>query len=172
MARQGRAQPVRSWWVGPEVAADLEVPQTIAGLHGWYDASKITGLSGGVRVPQWDDSSGSGNHAVQGSGASQPTYETAVINGLPVVRFDGSNDSLPITNTDMLAMTNNAAGMTAIAVAKVSTAAAVVRQIFTVSSGSVATAVRFKFGQRATGSGVWATSVRRDDVGSSINVEG
>lgn len=69
-------------------------PRTIVGLKFWLDASRISGLSDGAAVAQWDDSSGQGNHATQATAANQPVYKAGVINGRPVVRFDGSNDSL------------------------------------------------------------------------------
>src|SRR5215216_5960726 len=116
MAHRGRSQPVRSWWVSPEGARALEAPETVAGLHLWLAADKITGLSNGAAVTQWNDFSGFANHAAQATALNQPSYQTNVINGLPVVRFDGSSDRLPITNADILAMTNNAAGCTIMAV--------------------------------------------------------
>ena len=63
----------------------------------WYDAGQITGLSDGDPVSQWDDESANADHAVQTTGASQPIYKTGIINGHPVVRFDGSNDRMRLS---------------------------------------------------------------------------
>jgi len=57
-------------------------------LH--YDADAIVGLDDGDAVCTWNDSSGSGNH---GTGIGGPTYHTGIINGRPIVRLDGSNDT-------------------------------------------------------------------------------
>ena len=70
-------------------------PLGLAGLKLWLDAAdlgSITESSGAVN--QWNDKSGQGNHATQGTGAAQPLLVTNVQNGLPVIRFDGSNDCL------------------------------------------------------------------------------
>lgn len=74
--------------------AEAELPQTISDLAGWWDATKITGLSDGAAVSQWDDSSGANRHATQGTAGNQPTYQTGEMNGRPVVRFDGTDDYL------------------------------------------------------------------------------
>lgn len=60
----------------------------------WFKADGITGLSDAAAVTQWDDASGNGRHVLQATAANQPLYKTAILNGLPVVRFDGSNDRL------------------------------------------------------------------------------
>jgi hypothetical protein len=57
----------------------------------WLDAADsetITESSGSVS--QWDDKSGSGNHATQSSGSLQPNKDRTTLNGLPVVSFDGT----------------------------------------------------------------------------------
>ncbi|MGA1531450.1 MAG: hypothetical protein ACO33E_00145 [Aquiluna sp.] len=56
------------------------------------DASTVTTVSGAVS--QWDDKSGSGNHVTQANSALRPIYQSSVLNSLPVVRFDGSDDQL------------------------------------------------------------------------------
>ena len=50
------------------------------------------------RVTEWLDQSGRGNHLVQTTLASQPVYVGGQLNGLPVLRFDGANDTLRFTN--------------------------------------------------------------------------
>lgn len=72
----------------------------ISGCELWLKADAISGLSNGDLVSVWVDSSGNGNQASQ-IGTSRPTYQTSVLNGYPVVRFDG-NDSF----TDIFTITN------------------------------------------------------------------
>ncbi len=58
------------------------------GLQLWLDAddaSTITESSG--TVSQWDDKSGNGNHAVQGTSWSKPSYGSTTINSKNVVDF-------------------------------------------------------------------------------------
>lgn len=55
------------------------------------DSRRISGLSDGNAVSQWDDASRSGWNVTQATGALQPLYKTAIQGGQPVVRFDGSN---------------------------------------------------------------------------------
>ena len=66
-------------------------PADIGNLHAWYDASQITGLSDGEAVSVWPDASGNGRDA---NGASAPLFKTGILNGKPVVRFDGVDDVL------------------------------------------------------------------------------
>ncbi len=62
----------------------------------WLDASSITGLSDGSSVSQWSDLSGNARHLTNASTTQRPVYRTNILNGLPVVRFDGVNDQLAI----------------------------------------------------------------------------
>lgn len=59
----------------------------------WFDADQITSLSDGDPVSTWPDESGNANDAT-GSGSARPLYKTAILNGLPVVRFDNVDDVL------------------------------------------------------------------------------
>lgn len=45
----------------------------------------------------WPDKSGNGNDAAQATSGFRPQYRTNQINGLPAIKFDGSNDR--VTNT-------------------------------------------------------------------------
>ncbi|HOL18158.1 MAG TPA: hypothetical protein PLY40_07750 [Bacillota bacterium] len=86
-----------SWYtdlasVGPNIftAAELLVTE---GLVLWLDASDADTLTlDGNKVVGWADKSGNGNDAKQLNVNNQPTYESNVINGKPVVRFDGIDD--------------------------------------------------------------------------------
>jgi hypothetical protein len=58
----------------------------------WLNAATITGLADGASVTRWSDGSGNGKD-VSAAGVP-PTYRSNQINGLPIVRFDGSDDEL------------------------------------------------------------------------------
>ena len=52
-------------------------------------------------VRQWTDLSGNGNNFTQtGNVTKKPIFKTAIINGKPVIRFDGTNDILTAANFD------------------------------------------------------------------------
>lgn len=72
------------------VDATFFVPNTVPGCLLWLKADAITSLNDGDPIPSWTDSSGNGYNAA-GSGGTSPAYRTNVLNGLPVVRFSGSN---------------------------------------------------------------------------------
>lgn len=100
--------------VGPAAAAAAFVPTDIAGLELWLKADAGTSTTvDGAAISQWNDQSGNANHATQGGGTAQPIYKAAIVNGLPVVRFDRSNDELVVS-----ALTNNDATRTMFVVAK------------------------------------------------------
>lgn len=65
----------------------------------WLIAEDVDTPVDGTVVTTWSDSSGSGDHATS-SGGARPTYETSIVNSLPVVRFDGSDDYLESACTD------------------------------------------------------------------------
>lgn len=56
----------------------------------WFKADSITGLGNGSAVATWNDSSGSGFAATQATAGQRPTYQTASLNGLPVVHFNSA----------------------------------------------------------------------------------
>lgn len=75
---------------------------TIANLLIWMKADALL-LSNGDTVGTWTDSSDNANDATEGTEANKPTFVTGVINGLPVVRFDGVNDILSFgTSIDII----------------------------------------------------------------------
>lgn len=63
-------------------------------------ATLISGIAAGASsangdpVGLWVDQSGNARNGTQTIIASRPTYRTAVKNGMPIIRFDGINDSL------------------------------------------------------------------------------
>ena len=80
-------------------------PKGISGsnLNLWLDAadsSTLTLYSG--RVSTWSDKSGNDNHATQSNSDYQPTLNNSVLNALPVIRFDGSNDVMTLSGDHAL----------------------------------------------------------------------
>ncbi len=73
-----------------EIAVTALVPAPPT-LSAWFKADSITGLSDGERVETWSDSSGNGFDATQSAFDQRPFYTTNMINGMPAVRFSGSN---------------------------------------------------------------------------------
>jgi hypothetical protein len=59
-----------------------------------YKANAAT--AGGI-VAQWDDSSGNGNHATQGTQASQPLVVSGALDNFSGAQFDGVDDALALT---------------------------------------------------------------------------
>jgi len=72
--------------------ADLPV----AGMRLWLKADAV--LSAGAGVGAWSDQSGLGNNASSVSGTNQPQLVANALNGLPVVRFSGSDQYFNLPN--------------------------------------------------------------------------
>lgn len=70
-------------------------PADVSGLYQWLDASQLS-LSDNDAVSSWTDESGNGRHATQGTGGNQPIFKTGIVNSLPVIRFDGTDDFLSL----------------------------------------------------------------------------
>lgn len=68
-------------------------PDALPGLALWLKADAGITLEGN-NVLNWDDQSGNNNDAAVFAGSLRPAFVNNVINGFPVVRFDGSNDFL------------------------------------------------------------------------------
>lgn len=62
----------------------------------WLKADSLA-LGDGSAVSTWGKSSTAGSDATQASAAAQPTFHLGVLNGNPVVRFDGADDVLNTT---------------------------------------------------------------------------
>lgn len=76
--------------------ADHPMPPQ-ANMVAWYDADSLWSLVDGDRVRSWPDLSHNARHASQATFANRPIYKTNILNGRPVVRFDGVNDYLTAT---------------------------------------------------------------------------
>jgi probable HAF family extracellular repeat protein len=75
------------------VSVTVSLPET-GSLKCWLKADTLV-LTNGAAVTTWTDSSGNGNNGT-GSGANAPTFLTNQIGGLPVIKFDGTNDYLTL----------------------------------------------------------------------------
>jgi hypothetical protein len=83
-------------------------PRRIAGLALWLDASDSATLfdattggsvvAAGGAVGRWEDKSGNGRHATQGTANNRPQRSAASVNGRDAVLFDGSNDFFTTTS--------------------------------------------------------------------------
>jgi len=69
----------------------------IAGYTAHFDAAALTGYVDGDLVPTFTDKSGNGNHGTQ-TGTKRMTYKAGIINGLPILRADGVNDTYILPN--------------------------------------------------------------------------
>lgn len=85
-------------------------PAQIAGLSGWWkadeglysDTARTTPSTAGGAIAAWSDLSGKGFHATQATAAKRPTLQTAIVNGKPVVRFDGVDDWLETASAQLV----------------------------------------------------------------------
>jgi hypothetical protein len=76
-------------------------PTDISDLRAWFAADNIVGLVDGDPVAAWDEESGNSLDLAQGTSGARPVYKTGILNGLPVVRFDGSGDHVVRLNTSI-----------------------------------------------------------------------
>ncbi|MFA6175236.1 MAG: RHS repeat-associated core domain-containing protein [Phycisphaerae bacterium] len=104
-----------------------EVPR--AGMKLWLRGD-LGVTSNGSSVSAWGDQSGSGNNALQGNGGNQPTVQSGVLNGKPVIRFDGTDDNLSIADNVGL----SPATLTAYVVGKYQTGGASTYGVFLLKS--------------------------------------
>lgn len=72
----------------------------------WQDAARTTpATADGDPIGAWEDLSGNGNHATQSTAAAKPTLKLGVMNGQPVIRFDGVDDWLATGNLSLTSFT-------------------------------------------------------------------
>lgn len=92
--RTGDQVPVPyGWLMYGHTEASMD-PANLTGikLHlradaGVYKDAGVTLAVDGDTVQQWNDQSGLGNNFTQATAGNRPTFKTAIVNGLPVVRF-------------------------------------------------------------------------------------
>jgi Big-like domain-containing protein/fibronectin type III domain protein len=69
----------------------LSDPNELSGLKLWLKADAGVTNDASDRVSGWADQSGNNNHGSQTTAANKPLYVANVLNGKPVIRFDGTN---------------------------------------------------------------------------------
>ena len=83
------------------------LPNSLPNLQLWLDAfadGSITHDGGNPdKVSQWDDKSGNGNNAIQGTGSDQPTTNADTINSKNVIDFDGTDHFMNLDSDITLA---------------------------------------------------------------------
>ena len=125
-------------------------PASVTGLQAWYDASDASTLydatSGGSlvaadgAVARWEDKSGNGRHATQSTSGNRPLRKAAIQAGKSVLRFDGSNDSLPVDSVAST-LSGDDTAFTMFVVAK-NTGSNADRVVFSAGSSSTANPMR------------------------------
>lgn len=94
---------------------DIPGPDSISNLKLWLKADAITGLLDATAVANWSDVSGNGFNLSQATSGAQPIYKTNQINGMPVLRFNGTGAYL------QGAFTGSIASKTMFAIVKLAT---------------------------------------------------
>tara|TARA_R110000796_G_scaffold176455_2_gene293312 strand:- start:2995 stop:3873 length:879 start_codon:yes stop_codon:yes gene_type:complete len=78
------------------VVASVFKPSDLSDLQAWYDAGDSSTISSDVNgISQWADKSGNNYHAVQTTNTQKPSTGTSPDNGLPAVKFEFLNGSVP-----------------------------------------------------------------------------
>lgn len=123
-------------------------PLRISGCKIWLSADNISGIAGGGAVTTWTNRATPGtNDATQSTAAAKPTLQTSVINGLPVVRFDGTDDTMSCG--DILRSVGTQ-GVTFVGVIRPTTVDATYRMPFRVTQDAIREGYDF-FNQTAEG---------------------
>lgn len=90
--------PTTTTTTTPTTTTTTTTPELpVSGASIWLRANALS-LSDNDPVTTWLDSSGFGNNAAQATAGKKPLFKTAIVNGLPVVRFDGTDDTLSLGN--------------------------------------------------------------------------
>lgn len=80
---------INPYWFG--AGGGALAPDDIADLLFWYEADAIVGLSDNDPVSTWEDLGPHGLDLTQ-SGSARPTFQENILNSLPAVQFDGTDD--------------------------------------------------------------------------------
>jgi hypothetical protein len=82
---------------------DIINPASISGLKLWlsadsgaYNDAGITLATNNQSVRQWNDKSSNAQNSFQSTAGNRPLFISSAINGKPVIRFDGIDDSLDL----------------------------------------------------------------------------
>src|SRR5215207_9091173 len=118
-------------------------PTTVANLVLWFRASDLSGLADGTAIStQWSSFVG-GSTTNQATAPSRPTKQTVGVD--TVVRFDGSDDWLRISDGAALTATQNKTAVTLFVKGKVNSAPSATGIFFMFSTAS-ATSIRLYAG--------------------------
>jgi len=95
------AQPVREPVIQVQASPDpggviAAEPDSLPDLQLWLRADTDVSHDELASVSHWADQSGNGHHAFQDAAARRPTFARNVLNGKPVMRFDGVDDYFAI----------------------------------------------------------------------------
>jgi hypothetical protein len=133
----------------------------------WDNSEPFTEpIDDGTAVRIWADQSGNGYDATQSTTAARPTYIASGFNGLPVVRFDGTDDHLGFSG-GALSLLKNVAGATIFVAVKYS-ATAVNAPSFFASRNSSSTSVRILI--RTSTAPKYNMQATRLDADTAINM--
>jgi hypothetical protein len=91
-----------SWLITPSFTQWTPALLTTALWLDASDATTVTTVSG--NVSQWNDKSGNARNAAQSVTGSRPTYTSNVLNGLPVLTLDGTDDYMVVPHNNALNM--------------------------------------------------------------------
>jgi hypothetical protein len=86
-----RKRATNEWVLAGDLVAAAFDPNAIPGLELWLAAGALS-LADGDPVASWADWSSHGRDFAQAVAGAKPIYKASIINGLPVVRFDGVDD--------------------------------------------------------------------------------
>lgn len=149
LSRTGSAV-IACWLVAMAVSAHAAPVSDAGAAQFWFDASRPATLfqnsngttavtTSGNPVGFWGNSSsltGTSRNATQATGTAQPTWQTNVINGKAVVRFDGTSDFLD-TGAISALNTNNLTWFTVSTVSSTTSGAPIViRSSYTSGAGA------------------------------------
>ena len=140
-------------------------PRSLPNLQLWLPADRIN-QANNTAVATWADQSGNGYDATQATTAARPTYIASGFNGLPVVRFDGTDDHLGLSG-GALGLLKNVAGATIFVAVKYS-ATAVNAPSFFASRNSTSTSVRILI--RTSTAPKYNMQATRLDADTAINM--
>ena len=103
---QGKAIPV--WPVDDDGNFDSDfagafTPDQLPNLLLWLAADLGLSLSDNDPVVTWPDQSGNGNDAAQAIAGERALFKIGILNGQPVLRFDGANDNYDLSSDVILA---------------------------------------------------------------------
>ena len=73
-------------------------------LQLWLKADKGVKKGPGDSIISWDDQSGKANHATAVDEGTAPILAATAINGLPALRFDGTDDALQVADSDSISI--------------------------------------------------------------------